>query len=230
MAASMGATTGASLPSRSAGRGLFRGILIVGVGLLALVGLNRVGDLLPSLGNPFATESIDRTGPALLKALEDVNEYHATTANLQVMVDIEKDARFVPAFIKGERAVMAATGQVDAVVDFSGLGPDAVRMVDGEAHITLPAPRLSDARIDTEHTRVVSRSRGLLDRIGSVFSDSPTGDRSLYLVAEQKLRAAAASDPEIIERAERNTRVMLTRLARSLGVERVTVTFTRVPA
>ena len=41
---------------------------------------------------------------------------------------------------------------------------------------------------------------GLLDRLGSVFSDSPTGEQDLYAAAEPKLRAAA-NESALIARA-----------------------------
>ncbi len=58
--------------------------------------------------------------------------------------------------------------------------------------------------------------RGLLDRLGSVFSDTPTSGRLLVGAAEEKLRrAAAASDLRL--QAEQNTRRMLDGMLRSLG-------------
>ena len=49
-------------------------------------------------------------------------------------------------------------------------------------------------------------------------------DGALYALAEDRL-AAAAADSDLRERAETNTRAMLTGLARSLGVEEVEVAF-----
>jgi hypothetical protein len=71
---------------------------------------------------------------------------------------------------------------------------------------------------------VVERERGLLDRTASVFSDSPTGERGLYLAAEDKL-ARAAAEAGLIARAEANTRSMLTSMLSSLGYENVTIDF-----
>src|SRR3954452_21979494 len=83
--------------------------------------------LLPDL-NPFGTETRDRPQPALLQSLQRLDEDHAARANLQQVVDIEKDAKHLPSFVKGERIVMMATGDVDATVDFSRIGPEAVRV------------------------------------------------------------------------------------------------------
>ena len=183
-------------------------------------------DFFPDVKNPFPTETVDRSQPALLKALEDISVFHAATANFQVMVDTEKDTRFVPAILKGERTVFAAAGSVDATVDFSGLdqrnivvSPDRTAVT-----VTLPSPNLTAPRVDPKQSHVVSRERGLLDRIGSIFSDSPTSDRPYFVAAEQKM-AAAAVGSDLLPRAAANTRTMLEQLLGALGYTSVTVNF-----
>ncbi len=94
--------------------------------------------------------------------------------------------------------------------------------------IDLPIPRLTPARVDPARSHVVSRDRGILDRLGSVFADSPTGERQLYLLAERKLQAAA-QEGDIVRRAEDNTRAMLETMLRSLGFTEVTVRFEAPP-
>jgi hypothetical protein len=187
--------------------------------------------LIPAL-NPFKEETVDRSGPVLRKSLENLSEYRAASANLQVVVDVEKDTNLVPSFIKGERTLFVAAGNVDAAVDFGGLGksPDAVRVSGDrkEVAITLPPARLTEARLDPERSRVYDRDRGALDRIGEAFSDDGGADQQeLYVLAEQKLTEAAASDPALLRTAERNTRSMLEGMMRGLGFEKVTIRFER---
>src|ERR671933_2542646 len=74
--------------------------------------------------DPFGSETKDRSQPVLIKSLENLSDYHAATANLQVVVDVEQDSRLLPSFIKGERTLFLAAGTVDAAVDFSGLSRD----------------------------------------------------------------------------------------------------------
>ena len=201
------------------------------IGVALLVGAGRLGfDFWPGLPDPFATETVDRSQPPLLQSLQDVSRYQAATGNFQVIVDTEKDAKFLPSLLRGERTVFVAAGSVDATVDFSTLDERSISVSpDGRAvTVTLPAPTLAEPRIDPEASRVVSRERGLLDRLGSVFSDSPTTDRPYFVAAEGKLRdAAAASD--LRARAETNTRVMLQNMLRALGYDQVTVTFGAPP-
>ena len=197
----------------------------------ALAAAGRLGGLLPSLRNPFATETVDRTQPALLQSLVDLSEYHAASGNFQVIVDTEKDTRFVPSFIRGERTVYVAGGSVDAVVDFSQLDDRSIRVSPDRTAVTvvLPAPTLAEPTVDSKQSRVVSRDRGVLDRIGSAFSDNPAGERPLVLAAQEKMRVAAA-ESDLRRRAEDNTRRMLEGMLRALGYTSITVSFAANPA
>ncbi len=198
-------------------------------GLLAFTG--ALGKLLPSIPNPFSSRTVDRTQPALLQAMEDLSEYHAAAGNFQVLVDTEKDAKFLPSIIRGERTTYSAAGSVDASVDFSDLDAQSIVVSEDRRSVTisLPAPTLGEPQLDLENSMVVSRDRGLLDRLGSVFSDSPTGERQLQLAAVEKMRAAAAAS-DLAGRAEQNTRQMLEALLGNLGFTSVTVTFLPSPA
>jgi hypothetical protein len=217
------------------GRGGLMGLL-VGFGALVLVVALLVVALLrftawrPSLTNPFGTRTIDRSQPALLLSLQDLSVYKAATANLQLIIDLEKDARFVPSFIKGERTLFVAAGSVDAEVDFSRIDKDAIKVSADKrsATITLPHPTLGKVRIDPNASYVASRERGILDRLGSVVSENPDGQRELYQLADQRIRAAAQQS-DLLSRAEQNTRATLEGMLRGLGYTRVTVTFTGPP-
>lgn len=185
-----------------------------------------LSDLLPSFGNPFGSDTVDRSQPTLLQALDDLSEYRAAIGQFQVIVDVEEDSRFLPSLVSGERTVFLAGGNVAASVDFSGLDEDAIDVSDDGAsvRITLPRARLADPVVEPERSYVVNRERGLLDRIGSIVSDDSTSERELYLLAGDKL-AEAAVDAGLVERAEGNTEEMLETLLGSLGYEQVTVVF-----
>lgn len=218
----------AGVAGRSARRSL-AGLAILVAGAVAL--LVALPALVPSL-NPFKTETKDRSQPVLLKSLEDLSEYRAASANLQVVVDVERDTDLVPSFIKGERTLFVAAGSVDAAVDFRALGKsrDAVRVSDDRraVRLVLPPARLTPPRLDPERSRIYDRDRGVLDRLGDALSDDGGADQqALYVLAERKLREAAAADPALLRTAERNTRAMLEGMMRGLGFERVTVEFRR---
>ena len=197
--------------------------------LLAALVLAAVVAILLLTGplNPFGTDTKDRSQPVLLKSLENLSDYHA--ANMQVVVDVEQDSRLLPSFIKGERTLFVAAGTVDAAVDFRGLSrdPDAVKVSSDrrKVKLTLPAPKLLEPRLDPDRTRVYDRDRGVLDRVEDAVSDRPGDEQSLYQLADEKLAAAAAADPKLLQTAERNTRSMLEGLLRGLGFEDVTIDF-----
>lgn len=214
-------------PGRARGRWAVTA-LIIGIAMLALVAsmLWFSFDRLTSLW-PFGdTEAIDRSGGAVLLTLEDLSEFRAATGTFQVIIDIERDVAVVPAEIAGERVLFIAQGSVDASVDFSSLNPGTVRIDEEQnrAFIDLPHAELGDADVDPEQSYVFERQRGLLDRLGGVFSDNPTSERELYIAAEAKL-ADAATESELIQQAETNTTAMLQGLLGSLGFTEVTVNY-----
>ena len=195
---------------------------LAGLGVIAV--LLVIGPL-----NPFRTDTKDRSQPVLLKSLQDLSDYHAATANMQVVVDVEQDAKLLPSFIKGERTLFIAAGNVDAAVDFKALAkdPDAVKVSKDRrsVELTLPAPRLLKPQLDPDRSRVYDRDRGVLDRVEDALSDRPGDEQPLYQLAEDKLAAAAAADPKLLQTAERNTRSMLEGLLRGLGFENIKINF-----
>ena len=196
------------------------GLAVAGLGLYAV----------NSFSNPLEEKVVDRSTTPLLLALDDLHEYHAATGTFQVVIDQERDTRYVPSVISGERTSFLATGTVDAYVDFTDLGPERVTLsADGSsATVALPAPRLADPRIDPEQSRVLDRDRGVLDRIGDALGDDTSDDSALYALADDRLVAAAAAS-DLHRWAEDGARDMLTALAHSFGVDDVTVTFEPAP-
>jgi uncharacterized protein DUF4230 len=206
-------------------RGALLTLLLAGAALVAIV---AVGPGLLGALNPFGTETRDRSTPALLQSMQRLDEYRAARANLQQVVDIERDAKYLPSFVSGERIVLVAAGDVDASIDFGRLGPRSLRVSPDrkEVVITLPAARLAPARLDLERTRVIDHDRGVVNRTEDMLGSGGTDEeRELLLVAQQKLDAAASADPDLLPTAERNAAQMLRRLARGLGFERVIVRF-----
>jgi hypothetical protein len=200
---------------------------------MTLLAVSTLGTLRlwPSFPNPFGARQVDRSQPVLLEAIEDLKVFKAATGNFQVVVDLEESSRGIPLLIKGQRTLFVAGGSVDAEVDFSTLGEGAIKVSAGgeRVEITLPKARLTQARVDPAQSRVFSRERGLLDRLGSVLSDNPTSERELYQLAQAKMEAAAASS-DLQARAEHNTRAMLESMLRSLGYTDISVTFRDPPS
>ena len=195
------------------------------VAVLVPAGL-EIRNWVAGFGDSFEPEVVDRSTPPLLLALEDLSEYRAAAADLQVVIDVETDTPWLPSVISGERVSFLATGTADAYVDFEQIGEGAVTLSpDGtSATIVLPAPELGEVRIDPENSRVLDRDRGLVERVSDAVTENPSDDGPLYALAERRL-AETAAESDVLERAEANTRDMLTTLAGSLGVDEVTVEF-----
>jgi hypothetical protein len=198
--------------------------LVVAVAVLAAIVL--VGALIVRALPNLEQQTVDRSTAPLMVALTDISEYHAATGTFQVLVDLEMDTPYLPDVISGERTTLFATGHADALVDFTGLGPERVVVSpDGSTvTITLPPPRLSPATVDPAASRVVGRDRGIVERLADVLEDNPTNDEQLYQLAMQKIDEAARQS-DLLARAETNTRMMLTSLVGSLGYDRVEVVF-----
>jgi len=204
--------------------GLKLGIAAVIVILLAPFAAN-LGHLFGAIPNLFGTERHERVQPPVLKSLQDLAEYHAATANLQTVVEISHDASYVPSFIAGDDTKFLAVGSVDASVDFSRLASTAIEVSpDGKSvTVTLPAPMYAAPHLDVDNSQVLSRDRGLVNRVGDVFTD-PGDDQPLYQLSDQALRDAATKT-DLIERAKTNTSGMLTGMLRGVGFNNVTVKF-----
>lgn len=205
----------------------------VALGLVILFGFLVVGwvkDLVPDFANPFSEETVDRSGPAVLKSVRNLRDFRAASGHFEVIVDVEKDTRFVPAKIKGERILFVAIGTVDAGVDFTGIEEGAVEVSDDRRSVSLELPPATfrEPELDLERSYVYDRDRGAIDRLQSLFGDDPGVAEDLYPLAEEKLADAARDGSGLLARAERNTRLMLEGLLRSLGFTRVEVRFSEV--
>lgn len=210
------------------GGGFFRSLAGAGVIGALLVGAFIVGFKL--IGSPFSTTEKDHSAPPILLELNNLSNYHAAQARLEVTLDIEKDVKWVPSFIAGERVQFVGVGTVDAEVDFSGLQENAVayNQKTKSVTITLPHATMSEPVLDRELSHVMNRDRGLINRVGGLFVDNPTSEKALFDKTADKL-AEAAAQTDLIQRAEENTRAMLTTMLRSAGLTDVVVQFADAP-
>ena len=208
-------------PSRT-GALVKTGVVVIVLAVLYTVAQSM--SWLPDWTNPFGERTKDRSGPAVLKSIRDLSRYEAATGQFQVVVDLEKDARFLPGSIRGERTLFIGVGTVDAYVDFAKIGDGAVKVNADrtEATITLPPAQLEETALDTDESRVFATQRGILDRFGDFFSSNPNDQQKLYQLASQKIQEAAG-ESGLRERADANTKLMLENLLKALGFQKVTI-------
>lgn len=199
--------------------------------ILALVyaGLQVVHSVWHSF-NPFGETTKDRSGPVVLHSIQNLSRYEAASGNYQVVVDLEKDARFLPSALRGERTLFVGNGNVDAYVDFSRIATGALTVDKAQNTVTvrIPHAQLDKTNLDPKHSYVFARQRGLFNRFGDLFSSNPGQQQQLYVLAAQKIQDAANSSG-LAQRADENTKQMLTNLLTALGFKTVTVTFATSP-
>jgi hypothetical protein len=176
------------------------------------------------LGDLFAARTVDRSAPVIVERLRDQNGFHGASGTFSATVDVEHTHGIVPAVIAGDRAVYNGVGTVDATVDLGALARTPQRDAAGTLVIRLPHARIGGVHLDPGRSHMMNRDRGLLDRLGSAFVDSPTSEREVQRISERRIaRAAAGSDLRV--RAERNTARMIQKLATSLDAGPVDVRF-----
>jgi hypothetical protein len=214
---------------RWAGRLVILAVAAAAVVVLLLV-LSAVR-LLPQLRNPFGETTTDRSGPVLLKSITQLSRYEAASGSFQVVVNLSKHATFMPSFIEGSQTLFIGQGTDIAFVDFSQLKGRAIQVSPDRTAVTvtLPPARLEPAVLNVRQSYVYAQQQGLLDRIGNFFVGNPNSQQQVYILAQQKIGAAAQHSQLMVE-ARKNTTSMLTSMLRSLGFHQVTVNFGPVAA
>ena len=214
-------------PGRPPSQFPWGGVIALVAVILLIVGIRDwLPDLIPSIPNPFAETTIDRSRPAVLQSIRDLSEYHAAGGHYEVVVDIEKDTA-LPSELLGSRTLFIGVGDVDALVDFDGLDEGAVTVSNDRrnATIVVPSPRIGEPRLDLGESYVYDRDEGVLNELGGLFSDDDDAQAEVYRAAEARLGEAARRGGALTSRARANTRDMLRSLLGALGFRQVVVRF-----
>jgi uncharacterized protein DUF4230 len=193
--------------------------------LLVVVVAVQVRNLLQGIPTT-GTRTVDRSGPVLLQSMRDLARYDAASGSFQVIVDLEKDTPFLPSAVVGQRTLFVAVGTVDAYVDFSRLGGDAVQVSSDRTsvQVTLPHAALDKPNLDHQRSYVFAQESGIVDRVHAFFDQTPNDQAELYQVAEKKI-GDAAGQSGLTARAEANARTMLEDMLHTLGYRQATVTY-----
>jgi Protein of unknown function (DUF4230) len=202
--------------------GLAATVAVIVAGVLVITTVH----LVPHIRNPFAESTAVRSQPALLQSISSLSRYQAASGSFQVIVDLSRRTQYLPSFVEGTDTLFVGQGTVTAYDNFSQLGRGDIQVSAGRTAVTvrLPEPRLEPAALNVRHSYVFAQQQGLLNRIGSFFSGNPGSQQQVYILAQQRIQAAASHSP-LLAQAKRNTRSMLTSMLHSLGFNRVTVIF-----
>jgi hypothetical protein len=201
------------------------GIVGAVAAVLVLIVVLSAVHLLPQLRNPFAETTTVRSDPVLLKSITELSRYEAASGTFQVVVDVTQRSS-LPAFLQGSQTLFVGEGTDVAFVDFSQLKSQAIQVNAARTAVTvnLPDARLEPAVLNVSQSYVFAVQQGLFNRIGNLFSSNPNSQQQVYILAQQKIQAAAQQST-LLSEAQKNTEGMLDGMLTSLGFQHVTVTF-----
>src|ERR1700733_15200211 len=120
--------------------GRLAGVAAVVVAAAVLLLVLSVVHVLPTLRNPFTETTTERSGPVVLKSITELSRYEAASGSFQVVVDLSKQASFLPSFIEGSDTVFIGQGNVIAFVDFSGLSGKQIQVSSDRTSVTIDLP------------------------------------------------------------------------------------------
>jgi hypothetical protein len=211
------------------GRRVFWTLLVIALIGAMLVGLNTARLLPDFLKNPFQEQVEDRSQPPVLLSIKDLSRFVAAEGNFEVVIDLQRNRKYVPDWLINERTLFVAAGTVEAYVEFGQISDDKIIQSEDRKtiEITLPAPELAEPKLDLDRSYVFAEERGLFNRVGDFFDGDQNKQRETLLVANQRI-ATAAENSQLKMRAEENTRKTLESILRSLGFENITIKFAQV--
>ena len=206
--------------------GSLAGIVGAVAAVLVLVVVLSAVHLLPQLRNPFAETTTVRSQPVILKSITQLSRYEAASGSFEVVVDLTKRTSLLPSFLAGSETLFVGQGTDIAYIDFSGLKSQAITVNANRTSVTvaLAKAQLEPAVLNVSQSYVYAQQQGLFDRIGNFFSGNPNSQQQVYILAQQKIQAAAQQSPLLTE-AQKNAEGMLDGMLTSLGFQHVTVTF-----
>ena len=206
--------------------GSLAGIVGAVAAVLVLVVVLSAVHLLPQLRNPFAETTTVRSQPVILKSITQLSRYEAASGSFEVVVDLTKRTSLLPSFLAGSETLFVGQGTDIAYIDFSGLKSQAITVNANRTSVTvaLPKAQLEPAVLNVSQSYVYAQQQGLFDRVGNFFSGNPNSQQQVYILAQQKIQAAAQQSPLLTE-AQKNAEGMLDGMLTSLGFQHVTVTF-----
>lgn len=153
--------------------------------------------------------------------------------SVPVVLDLEKTGlrERLPAFLDGEQVVAIYEGEVDATIDLRGLTAEGVQADPATRTITVtvPEPVLSRPAIDHDKSRIVSHSRGIVQRIEDAAGDGSIALKQQLDVAAVDAIARAAAESDLRETAREQGTQFLTLLCRQLGYEQITIEYAEPP-
>ncbi len=160
-----------------------------------------------------------RPTPNVLRAVRDLARLETVTFHMERVIDLHEEQTHAFGLVHAEDSILlVAVGEVIAGVDLADLRPEDV-VVDPAKHrvsVTLPRPQIFVSHLDSEHTRVHSRSTDLLARRNEALETRARQE------AERSI-ALGATESGILDRARQGAERTVGSLVRSLGFTEVEI-------
>ena len=162
-----------------------------------------------------------KSSPSVVTAIRGLARLEGSNFYLQRVIDLrEKQSKAFGLIQAQDAIILIASGEVTAGVDLSQISESGIQIDEARKQVTvlLPAAQISSSKIDNEKTYVHTRSTDLL------------AEREVQLESQARRMAEAgfvqaAREAGILDEAERNVARTVEALIRTLGYERVNVSF-----
>lgn len=196
---------------------LILALLLGAAGFALLVRHATVGvwDRIASLATGRSL-NIDTSVPAVVDKIQKLQRLETVTYSMDSVVEGSRSSTVLPDFLVGDRLLLVVHGQSIAGVDLGLLRPGDVQISGKSIHVHLPPPQIFVTKLDNAHTRVYSRTTGVL-----VPAD-PNLETEVRQKAEAQLQQSAIADG-ILNTARANARATVSSLLYGLGFEKVEV-------
>jgi uncharacterized protein DUF4230 len=169
------------------------------------------------------TESERPSTPSVVAAVRDLARLESACYHMERVIDLADRQEHLFGLVHAQDAILlVAAADVTAGIDLGELreGDVTIDPKRHRAHLSLPRPQVFSTRLDSEHTYVHTRQTDVLARRRE---DLETRARQ---EAERTLREAAVR-AGILEHARDSAAHTVESLVRSLGYERVTISWAR---
>lgn len=161
---------------------------------------------------------IDATRPSVISQIRKLQRLETVSFGMDKIVVGERESKYLPKFLAGDRLLLIVFGEVTAGIDLSKVEAGDLDM-DPEGttiKLKIPPAEIFATRLDNERTRVYSRETGLFSRV------DPDLETDVRREAERQVRQAAV-DGGIMDTAKSNAGTTLTSFLQGLGFVNVTV-------
>jgi hypothetical protein len=164
-------------------------------------------------------ESFSLSVPFVVDKIQTLNRLETVQYSLDSVVEGDRSSPVFPDILAGDRILLVVHGESIAGIDLAKLKPEDVQIDKDNPrsiHVNLPPSEVFVTTLDNQHTRVYSRTTGLL-----VPADANL-ESDTRAKAQTQLQDAALKDG-ILDTARKNARSTITALLFGLGFQHVEV-------